>query len=164
MAETWTIEPLTAVLVNRELPVLLELDGNMPGEPWTSEHWRLELPGKWRWSRVARAGGPVVGFLVASDRKAAIHIHRLAVGPSARRQGLARRLVLDLARSAVAAGAAALTLKVRPDNLPARQLYGALGFAVAAEEPATLFMRASPAEVVARSRSGGWASSGHPQV
>jgi ribosomal-protein-alanine N-acetyltransferase len=164
MGRAWIIEPLTAATVDRELAVLQALDAGMPGEPWTAAHWCLELPGKWRWSRIARADGGVLGFLVASDRLGAVHIHRLAVAPAARRRGMARQLVLDLARSAAVGGAAELTLKVRPDNLPARRLYEELGFRVGAEEPATLLMRASPATVLARDRRGESAFPGQSPV
>jgi ribosomal protein S18 acetylase RimI-like enzyme len=164
MGRAWAIEPLTAATVDRELSVLQTLDAGMPGEAWTPAHWRLDLPGKWRWSRVARADGELLGFLVASERMGAVHVHRLAVAHAARRRGVARALVLDLARAVVAGGAGELTLKVHPDNLPARQLYAALGFSVAAEEPTTLVMRASPSAVLARDRSGDSDFSGRNQV
>jgi ribosomal protein S18 acetylase RimI-like enzyme len=151
MERAWTIEPLTGAAVDRELTVLQALDAGMPGEAWAPAHWRLDLPGKWRWSRVARTDGELLGFLVASDRMGAVHVHRLAVAQAARRRGVARALVLDLARTAAAEGVRELTLKVHPENLPARELYATLGFSVAAQEPTTLVLRASPAAVLARS-------------
>jgi ribosomal protein S18 acetylase RimI-like enzyme len=153
--EAWQLEPLTRPLVDAELAALLRLDADMPGEPWTPSHWRLELPDKWRWSRVARTGGILMGFLVASKRMGAVHIHRLAVDVTARRRGLARRLVLDLAGSAATAGETAMTLKLRPDNVPARTLYLDLGFRVLPQTDANLVMIAAPADVLESARPTG---------
>ncbi len=52
----------------------------------------------------------------------------LAVIPSARRQGLARRLLDQAANTAASRGAASLFLEVAADNAPAIGLYRAAGF------------------------------------
>jgi ribosomal protein S18 acetylase RimI-like enzyme len=66
------------------------------------------------------------------------HIAQLAVDPSYRRRGLARALVEEASRRAGAAGCWRVTLLVAEDNVPARDLYAALGF-----EPVASFLYAT---------------------
>ena len=59
-----------------------------------------------------------------------LHINSVAVEPSARRQGLARRVLEFVFRDVVKAGARGATLEVRQSNDAARALYEGLGFRV----------------------------------
>jgi [ribosomal protein S18]-alanine N-acetyltransferase len=59
-----------------------------------------------------------------------VEIASLFTDPGARRQGHARALLLQLLSAARAAGVISLWLEVRAENIPAQQLYTALGFAV----------------------------------
>jgi tRNA threonylcarbamoyl adenosine modification protein YeaZ/ribosomal-protein-alanine acetyltransferase len=61
-----------------------------------------------------------------------LHINSLAVDEAWRRRGLARRLLAEVFREAVAAGARSATLEVRQSNQAARALYEGLGFVVEA--------------------------------
>jgi ribosomal-protein-alanine N-acetyltransferase len=80
---------------------------------------------------VARVGSTVVGYggimIVVGEG----HVSTLAVDPSWQRHRIGTRLLLALARGAVAGGATALTLEVRLSNGPAQSLYRAFGFAPA---------------------------------
>lgn len=57
------------------------------------------------------------------------NVHDLAVVPEARGAGIGRALLDTVCDAARAAGACAVTLEVRHDNVPARALYSSLGFA-----------------------------------
>ena len=57
-----------------------------------------------------------------------INIHDLAVTARHRRKGAGRALMEDVLRRAREAGCAKVTLEVRDDNEPAKQLYKRLGF------------------------------------
>lgn len=70
--------------------------------------------------------------LVAGDTA---EILTLGVAPSARREGIARTLLDDLAARARAAGAMQITLEVAADNLPARRLYERGGFSETGRRP-----------------------------
>ena len=59
----------------------------------------------------------------------------LAVRQDARRQGIAKALVLELCRRLAAKGVASLTLEVRASNAPAISLYETLGFAQVGVRP-----------------------------
>lgn len=61
-----------------------------------------------------------------------LHINSLAVDLPWRRRGLARRLLSEVFRDAIAAGAQSATLEVRQSNAAARGLYESLGFRVEA--------------------------------
>src|SRR5690606_17394775 len=80
---------------------------------------------------VARIGHEIVGYaglmLVAGDG----HVTNVGVDPAHRRRGIATRLVLELARRAIAEGATALTLEVRVSNDAAQGPYRMFGCAPA---------------------------------
>jgi ribosomal-protein-alanine N-acetyltransferase len=68
------------------------------------------------------------GFVLARVAADEAEILTLAVVPSARRQGLARQLLLGAIARAVQLGAAAILLEVAEANTAARALYAGLGF------------------------------------
>jgi ribosomal-protein-alanine N-acetyltransferase len=68
------------------------------------------------------------GFVLARTASDEAEILTLAVMPAARRKGLGRSLVLEVAGQAFARGARAMFLETGHDNAPARALYAGLGF------------------------------------
>jgi ribosomal-protein-alanine N-acetyltransferase len=68
------------------------------------------------------------GFILIRVAADEAEVLTLAVAPSARRQGLGRRLVEDGAEKAAALGAESLFLEVAADNGAAIALYAALSF------------------------------------
>ena len=119
---------LTSSLATRLLPTLHEIDADALGEPWRSEQWLVDLPEKWVHSRVATVDGRPVGFIVASRKAHAVHVHRIAVAASWRDRGIGAALLRAAAASARSRGAARLTLKVARSNARALHLYHTLGF------------------------------------
>ena len=80
---------------------------------------------------VAHIGRRLVGYgglLLAPD---SAHVTNIAVDPLQQRSGVGTRLLLALARDAIAMAAPALTLEVRVGNVAALQLYERFGFAPA---------------------------------
>ena len=69
------------------------------------------------------------GFILLQAAADEAEILTLAVRPSARRQGLATRLVEAAAAQAAVGGTGRMFLEVAEDNGPARALYSRLGFA-----------------------------------
>ncbi|MBB6132742.1 ribosomal protein S18 acetylase RimI-like enzyme [Massilia aurea] len=83
--------------------------------------------------QVLERDGVAVGRLVTAAADGVIRVVDIAVLPSARRTGLAVDVLRRL--QAQAAGARhAVALSVRQDNVAARHLYEALGFAVDSED------------------------------
>ncbi len=68
--------------------------------------------------------GYIVYWLVEDE----MHILNLAVALPCRRQGIARKLVLDAIKRAHAKGARRAFLEVRMSNVAAKKLYSRLGF------------------------------------
>ena len=58
-----------------------------------------------------------------------LNLHDFFVVPAARRRGVARRLLEQVAQVARRIGCSAITLEVRADNGPAQRLYRSVGFA-----------------------------------
>lgn len=117
---------------------------------WTIE--KLSFPTPWsRWSFITELGNPVshtlvigpapphpwkpLGYIIFWVVAPDMHILNLAVHPSCRRRGIARRLLTEALAFARTRGAATAWLEVRPSNTPARALYESLGFTEVGTRP-----------------------------
>jgi ribosomal-protein-alanine N-acetyltransferase len=78
---------------------------------------------------VTREGPRTVGFAIMSFGDERAHLVLLAVRPTHRRRGIARRMLRWLFESAAIAGMASIHVELRADNTPAYTMYRALGFA-----------------------------------
>ena len=77
---------------------------------------------------VARTdSGDLIGYTLATVSRGAATLGRLAVSPRARRQGVGRALVADVARWAGESGAMTLGLCTQEDNTASRALYRSAG-------------------------------------
>ena len=72
----------------------------------------------------------ILGFSTAYRVDTEAELWNIAVAPAHRRQGIARALLQDNCRRLSDAGAHRFFLEVRESNLPARELYRSLGFAL----------------------------------
>jgi ribosomal-protein-alanine N-acetyltransferase len=123
-----SIEPMR----RRDLRVVEALASGDLHPPWSADVFRRELAqGEQRSYVVAWLDGTIVGYagLLLTVPGAEAHITIIAVAAPHRGHGVARRLLLHLARTAIERGADALTLEVRPSNEPAMALYRRFGFA-----------------------------------
>jgi ribosomal-protein-alanine N-acetyltransferase len=114
-----------------DLPALLALEQNFPGDRMSARSLRRLLAGDSAAIWVARAGGTTLGSLVLLMRRnnAVGRIYSVVVDPAARGQGIAGRLVNAAERHARLGKKALMSLEVRADNAPARALYRRLGYA-----------------------------------
>jgi ribosomal-protein-alanine N-acetyltransferase len=125
-------EGLTVTLTamrRRHLRSVLRIEALVYPRPWSLSLFLSELGLRaTRAYVVARVGPGVVGYagllLAAGDG----HITTVAVDPVWHRQGVATRMILALARTAVARGCTSLTLEVRVSNTGAQALYRRFGF------------------------------------
>jgi len=90
--------------------------------------------------QVLERDGVAVGRLVTAAVDGVIRVVDIAVLPSARRTGVAGEALRRLQAQAAGAGQT-VTLSVRQDNVAARHLYEALGFAVDSEDTMRLELR-----------------------
>jgi len=113
----------------RNVRAVVGIEQQVYPRPWTMSLFLSELA--LRTSRayfVAKVGRDVVGYgglMLGADEA---HITTIAVDPSWHRHQIGTRLLLALAREAVALDAAGLTLEVRMSNHGAQELYRRFGF------------------------------------
>lgn len=79
---------------------------------------------------VAEQGGcGIIGYTLATESRGAATLGRLGVNPAARRAGVGRALVSEVARWADDRGAETISLCTQEENAAARMLYSATGLA-----------------------------------
>ncbi|MDO8390220.1 MAG: ribosomal protein S18-alanine N-acetyltransferase [Actinomycetota bacterium] len=128
--ERITIEPMR----RKHLAAIMPIEQASYPRPWTPGVFASEMDlarGGERHYLVARDGNEVVGYaglmFVIDDA----HVTNIAVAASRQRQGIATRLLAELAWEAIARNCQALTLEVRVSNVGAQALYREFGFAPA---------------------------------
>lgn len=116
----------------RHLRSVLRIEAQVYPRPWSLSLFLSEL--SLRTSRsylVARVDGVVVGYAGLMFSGDDGHVTTIAVDPAWHRAKIGSRLLVELARTAVARGARNLTLEVRMSNGPAKAMYERFGFAAA---------------------------------
>ena len=96
-------------------------------EQWSERSWLGELLGDGRTILIARADQPV-GVTTIQTTGELAELHRLAVAPAHRRQGVGTALVRSALEVIRQLGARAVILEVRDTNEAAIMLYQKLGF------------------------------------
>jgi len=115
-----------------DLAAIAELQRRSFTNPWGADsiQWELANTDVARLYVAYAPDGTVVAYCACWLIFDELHINSLAVDERMRRRGIARRLLREVFRDAVGAGARSATLEVRRSNEAARRLYLALGFAV----------------------------------
>ena len=115
-----------------DLDALVALEDEIyPDDAWSRDNMAAELAGEHTYYLVALGDdGAIVAYagLLAPLGTGQGDIQTVTVAPRARRQGLARTMLLQLITEARRRGAEELFLEVRVDNEGAHALYAALGF------------------------------------
>src|SRR5690349_20060247 len=101
--------------------MLIESESN--GSPWARSSFVQEIGHAPSEFIVAKTGGAVVGYAGAWSVADECHVTTVAVSPSHRRQGLGRKLMVDLLERCRDRGAVCATLEVRAGNTAAIQMY-----------------------------------------
>ncbi|MEO8262443.1 MAG: ribosomal protein S18-alanine N-acetyltransferase [Pseudolysinimonas sp.] len=116
-------------------PVMVLENAIYPDDAWSAQNMAAELANAHAHYLVAVDGADdgahaIVGYagLLAPIGTGQGDIQTVTVAPEARRQGLARTLMLQLINEARRRGAEELFLEVRVDNESAQALYRELGF------------------------------------
>ena len=122
------LQPLSRSKLIEHLSQLEVIDAKTLGEPWGQAQWLLDVPSKWELSWLLLCEKQPIGFVIASRKESALHIHRLAVAAEERCKGLGKLLMAAAARRALEQGCAVITLKVQRTNMGAISFYTRLGF------------------------------------
>jgi ribosomal-protein-alanine N-acetyltransferase len=96
--------------------------------PWSAVFFRQELQVACARSILAEADGKIVGYVLFWLLPGSIDIHNIAVHADFRRRGIARVLLGKVVQEAERQSITRVMLEVRKSNLPAQQLYDAMGF------------------------------------
>ena len=119
------VEPMSV----RDIPAVHRIERQSFPVPWPAYAFRQELQAN-RLARyvVLRAGTDVVAYAGLWLMVDEAHVTTFAVLPAWRRQGVGRRLMIELLAIAEEMGARIATLEVRISNVAARRLYERFGF------------------------------------
>ena len=113
----------------RHLRSVLRIESQVYPRPWSLSLFMSELALRsTRVYYVARVEGVVAGYAGLMMTVDDGHITTIAVDPAWHQHKIATRLLLALARQAIARGATSLTLEVRVGNKAAQELYRKFGF------------------------------------
>ena len=125
--------PLTLDDVTLRGKQLIELGRDFVWGNWKLDNFLQELPDKWVMSSYAvdQMNQPI-GYLIASVKGGAAHIHRIIVAPTWRSKKLGTALIRNLEEQIQKFNLARITLKVDVKNYSAIGFYCKLNFEVAA--------------------------------
>lgn len=126
-------EPITVHVVpmkRRHVRSVVRIEEQVYPRPWSNALFLSELALRTTRSYfVARVGRELVGYAGLMMSAEDGHVTTIAVDPAWQRHRIGTRLMVALAREALARGAQHLTLEVRLSNLGAQHLYRRFGFA-----------------------------------
>jgi ribosomal-protein-alanine N-acetyltransferase len=124
-ALTVTVTPMR----RRHVRSVLRIEQQVYPRPWSSSLFLSELALRsTRAYYVARVGRALVGYAGVMMTLDEAHVTTIAVDPRRHRSKIGTRLLLVLAREAIARGATMLTLEVRMSNDGAKDMYRRFGF------------------------------------
>ena len=104
-------------------------------DPWSENSIAYELTNRLSYWLVAEENGEVVGYVGSQSVLGESDMMNVAVHPDYRLQGIAEKLVNELAAALKKRGNHCLSLEVRASNEPARKLYEKLGFRQVGRRP-----------------------------
>lgn len=96
--------------------------------PWRREFFESEVDASGRFNLVARRSGQLVAYLFAMYFFDEMHVNKIAVAESERRQGIAQRLMEACTTFAMRHGIVSISLEVRESNATAQEFYRNLDF------------------------------------
>jgi len=117
-------------LAESDLDEVVDLERTCFPDAWSREAFEDEVDraAHGGYSRVARIGGELAGYLISWFIYDEAHLANLAVDPRWRRQGVGRTMLQDFLREARLRGCSVAHLEVRATNDGAIDLYRAHGF------------------------------------
>ncbi|MDQ3280483.1 MAG: ribosomal protein S18-alanine N-acetyltransferase [Acidobacteriota bacterium] len=124
MDDALRIEPATAA----DVTAIHRIEVASFLAPWRREFFASEINAPGRYNVVARKNGTVVGYLFAMWIFEEMHVNKIAVLESERRQGIADALMARCFTFARENGIEIIALEVRQSNSGAQEFYKRLDF------------------------------------
>ena len=103
--------------------------------PWRREFFESEVGASGRYNLVAKRGGRLIAYLFAMWYFDEMHVNKIAVAESERRQGIALRLMQQCMAFAMRHRIHSISLEVRESNEAAQEFYRSLDFEPAYVRP-----------------------------
>ena len=122
------VELVFREIVPEDAAVLAAIEAESIAMPWNREMFWEELGNPDTFYLAAVVEGEVVAFVGCWLLSGEADITNVAVRSKYRRQGIARRLLIELIRRLKMQGITAVSLEVRESNIPAIALYSGLNF------------------------------------
>ena len=119
-----TIDPMA----QSHIAAIADLEQTCFSEPWSAAALAEELDNPHAVFLAAVEGDTLLGYVGMHHLVDEGFITNVAVSPAARRRGVARALLAELAAYGTAHSLYRITLEVRVGNTPARTLYEAEGY------------------------------------
>ena len=125
-----TLDATIRNAVPDDLPALLALEAQFPGDRLSARQFRRHLASPRACLRVLLAADAIGGYalLLLRAGSATARLYSIAVDPALRGCGAGAALLADAERQAQRAGRAQLRLEVRADNAAAIRLYQRSGY------------------------------------
>lgn len=112
-----------------DIPTILDIEHDAFETPWTEEAFQNELTNNlFAQYMVMEYEGKVIGYAGMWIIIDEAHITNIAILSPYRGQGLGKRLIFEIQRTAQFLGAKKMTLEVRVGNIRAQSLYRKFGF------------------------------------
>jgi ribosomal-protein-alanine N-acetyltransferase len=124
MIDSLTIEPA----VSADIREVHALEVRCFPSPWRRTFFESEVANDGRFNLVARHGDAVAGYLFAMWFADEMHINKIAVDVTLRRNGIALALMQRCLGFAAERGVTSIWLEVRSSNDEAQKFYTFLGF------------------------------------
>lgn len=123
-----------------DIEPILKIEQNSFRWPWSHISFENELLQLQSCNYVVRSNEPqietsIIAYVFLRLIIDELHIFRIAVAPTWRRQGIASWMLEECFRKGLEKGAKSIYLEVRPSNIPAVKLYRKLGFETVATRP-----------------------------
>lgn len=113
----------------RDLDAITGLESMAFEAPWKRAFFESELAAEGRYATVAKdSEGRILGYLFAMYFDDEMHVNKIAVHESHRRQGIALALMDSCFEFAAARGIREISLEVRQSNAVAQSFYTSLDF------------------------------------
>ena len=117
-----------APAAGRDLDAIHRIERDSFSVPWRRLFFENELAAERRFNLVAKRSGVIVGYLFAMWIFDEMHLNKIAVAESERRQGIADALMAECFAFARANEIRTISLEVRKSNLGAQAFYRHLDF------------------------------------
>lgn len=126
----YKINVLTPEFLTQHINEFIAIASDIPLESWKEENYLYELPGKWKYSlTILDKENIIVGFIIASQKKESIHIHKYAVHPQYRSKGVGLSMLQHFEKNVKAIGDCKMvSLYVDTENSNAIRFYERNGF------------------------------------